>query len=194
VKRVSVPINRTVSSVSNLPSIILLVTLRPRKCLVFLTPSLKCTITLSAVTSLWKLLRASLFAMNTNSGLLPASKEIRRWCSILEQELLQLSGVKMTHVFGTRAFYHRKVMFAMLPHKRTLEGSAVISFIRTENNSEPNWQTFELTGHNLDDAMVLLEQAYRLSVLRPFTGFRRLRASVYSAIKIGNRESMYAVR
>ena len=137
---------------------------------------------------------ASLFAMNTNSGLLPASKEIRRWCSILEQELLQLSGVKMTHVFGTRAFYHRKVMFAMLPHKRTLEGSAVISFIRTENNSEPNWQTFELTGHNLDDAMVLLEQAYRLSVLRPFTGFRRLRASVYSAIKIGNRESMYAVR
>jgi hypothetical protein len=123
--------------------------------------------------------------MNTNLGLLPASEEIREWCSTLELELVQLPGVRMTHVFGTRAFYHRKVMFAMLPDKRTLEGAAVISFItsqKTESNTEQGWQMFELTESNLDDALVLLEQAYRLSVLRPFTDYRRFPAPVYADI------------
>jgi hypothetical protein len=135
--------------------------------------------------------------MNTNSGLLPASNELRRWCSTLEQELMQLSGVKMTHVFGTRAFYHRKVMFAMLPDRRTLEGSAAITFIASPkdySDREPSWQIFELTGHNLDEALVLLEQAYKLSVLRPFTDFRPLRTRVHSAVKSGNRQSLYALR
>jgi hypothetical protein len=62
-----------------------------------------------------------------NFALLPASKEIRGWCSVLEQEMMHWSGVKMSHIFGTRAFYHRKVMFAM-PDRRSLDSSTAISF------------------------------------------------------------------
>jgi hypothetical protein len=63
-----------------------------------------------------------------NFALLPASKEIRGWCSILEQEMMHWSGVKMSHIFGKLAFCHRKVMFAMLPDRRSLDSSTAISF------------------------------------------------------------------
>ena len=78
-------------------------------------------------------------------------------------------GVKMNHVFGTRAFYHRKVMFAMLPDKRSLDSSTAISFItspKDEANRDAIWQTFELTDRNLDAALVSLEKAYKDSMLR----------------------------
>jgi hypothetical protein len=82
-----------------------------------------------------------------NSALLPASREVREWCSILAQDVKHWPGVKMNHVFGKQAFYHRKVMFAMLPDKRTLKGPASISFIaspKDDDTEDPNWQTFEL--------------------------------------------------
>ena len=127
--------------------------------------------------------------MITNSALLPASKEIREWCSILEQELMHWPGVKMTHVFGTRAFYHRKVMFAMLPDKRTIEGSAAISFItspKADGNRDPSWQIFELTDRNLDDALASLEKAYRRSMLYPFTDYPSPGKSVISVRPVQN--------
>jgi hypothetical protein len=49
----------------------------------------------------------------------------------------------MNHVFGTQAFYHRKVMFAMLPDKRTLKGPTSISFIaspKDDDSKDPSWQ------------------------------------------------------
>ena len=64
-----------------------------------------------------------------NFALLAAAPEVREWCSILEQEMMHWPGVKVGHIFGTRAFYHRKVMFAMLPDKRSLQSSTAISFI-----------------------------------------------------------------
>src|ERR1700722_7865725 len=103
-----------------------------------------------------------------NLALLPASPEIREWCSILEQEMMHWPGVKKSHIFGTRAFYHRKVMFAMLPDKRTLEGSNAISFITSSQGDEnriPNWQTFELKDRNhIQTALTSLERAYRDSM------------------------------
>jgi hypothetical protein len=104
-----------------------------------------------------------------NFALLPASPEIREWCSILEQEMMHWPGVKMNHIFGTRAFYHRKVMFAMLPDKRSLDGSTAISFIassRDETYRTVDWQTFELKDrHLVKAALVSLEKAYRHSML-----------------------------
>jgi len=83
--------------------------------------------------------------------------------------MMHWPGVKMNHVFGTHAFYHRKVMFAMLPDKRSLDSSTAISFITSPKdgaNRAPNWQTFELTDRNLiDAALTLLEKAYRDSML-----------------------------
>jgi hypothetical protein len=104
-----------------------------------------------------------------NFALLPASQEIRECCSILEQEMMHWPGVKMSHIFGTRAFYHRKVMFAMLPDQRSLESSTAISFIAPSKDHESQtsiWQTFELKDRNLIQAAIeSLEKAYRDSML-----------------------------
>ena len=84
--------------------------------------------------------------------------------------MMRWPGVKMGHVFGTRAFYHRKVMFAMLPDKRSLENSTAISFVTVSDDDEnrsPNWQTFELKNRNLiKGALTSLEKAYKDSMLR----------------------------
>jgi hypothetical protein len=104
-----------------------------------------------------------------NFALLAAPPEIREWCSILEQEMMHWPGVKVGHIFGTRAFYHRNVMFAMLPNRRSLESSTAISFITSSNEDEnrsPNWQTFELKNRNLIKvALTSLEKAYKDSML-----------------------------
>ena len=68
----------------------------------------------------------------------------------------------MNHVFGTQAFYHRKVMFAMLHDKRTLKGRTSISFIaspKDDDSKDPSWQTFELTDRNINNALALLDKA-----------------------------------
>ncbi len=105
-----------------------------------------------------------------NFALLPASPEIREWCSILEQEMMHWPGVKMSHIFGTRAFYHRKVMFAMLPDKRSLDSSTAISFVISSEDGEnriPDWQTFELKDRDhIKTALSSLEKAYKDSMLR----------------------------
>jgi hypothetical protein len=106
-----------------------------------------------------------------NFALLPASKEIREWCSILEQEMMRWTGVKMIHIFGTRAFYHRKGMFAMLPDRRSLDSSTAISFRAPVggSNEDSGWRSFELSGPNhLDTALSLLGGAYRDSIAHPF--------------------------
>ena len=103
-----------------------------------------------------------------NFALLAASPEIQEWCSILEQEMMHWPGVKVGHIFGTRAFYHRKVMFAMLPDRRSLESSTAISFISSneDENQSPNWQTFELKNRNLINvALTSLEKAYKDSMV-----------------------------
>jgi hypothetical protein len=106
-----------------------------------------------------------------NFALLPASKEIQGWCLILEQEMMRWTGVKMGHIFGTRAFYHRKVMFAMLPDRRSLDSSTAISFRAPlrGSNEDAGWQSFELSGpDHLDMALSLLCEAYQDSVAHPF--------------------------
>ena len=106
-------------------------------------------------------------------ALLPATQQMRDWCSILGQEMLHWPGVKMCHVFGTCAFYHRKVMFAMLPDERTLDSSTAISFRASPTDQTlqgADWRTFELTNSSLvGAALVSLEKAYRDSMLHPFS-------------------------
>jgi hypothetical protein len=101
-----------------------------------------------------------------NFALLPASPEIREWCSILEQEMMRWPGVRMGHMFGTRAFYHRKVLFAMLPDSRSLESATAISFITSSREEKSNWQTFDLVDRSLiATALTSLKNAYRDSML-----------------------------
>jgi hypothetical protein len=103
-------------------------------------------------------------------ALLPATQQMRDWCSILTREMLHWPGVKMCHLFGTCGFYHRKVMFAMLPDERSLDSSNAISFRASPTDQQDaDWRTFELTNRDLvDAALVSLERAYRDSMLHPF--------------------------
>jgi hypothetical protein len=110
-------------------------------------------------------------------ALLPASDEMQEWCSILEQEMVRWPGVKVSHVFGTLAFHHRKVMFAMLPGNRSLDETTAISFrVPTGVGAikSVDWQTFELTNpDHLGKALSLLDKAYKESVLHPFSDLQK---------------------
>jgi hypothetical protein len=112
------------------------------------------------------------FALMSSSALLPVSEEIREWCSILEKEMKRWPGVTVSHLFGTLAFHHRKVMFAMLPDKRSVDGFSAISFRAPANGREGrdgDWQTFEIKEPELvNDAILLLDKAYKECVLHPF--------------------------
>ena len=103
-----------------------------------------------------------------NSAVLPDSKEVRELCFVLEQEMMHWPGVKMSHIFGTHAFYRRKILFAILPDKRGLDGSSAISF-RTppeDPNGDAAWHSFELEGPDLlGEALFLLAAAYKSSFL-----------------------------
>jgi len=102
-------------------------------------------------------------------ALLPAPPEMRAWCSILTEKMLQWPGVTVSHVFGTCAFYHRKVMFAMLPDKRGLDNPYAISFKTSSGSEDEVWHIFELKSDNrVNVALALLEKAYNESVLHPF--------------------------
>lgn len=100
-------------------------------------------------------------------ALLPATEEMRECCSLLSDKMLHWPGVKMFHLFGTCAFYHRKVMFAMLPDTRSLDGAHAISFKRSHDaagGQEEDWQTFEITDFaRVSDALASLEKAYQES-------------------------------
>jgi hypothetical protein len=121
-----------------------------------------------------------------DSALLPAPQEIRDWCSLLGQEMMHWPSVKMYHLFGTRAFYHRKVMFAMLPDERSLENSRTISY-RTSSGDGKNqgeeWHTLELTGEGrVSAALASLEKAYKESILHPFPA-RSQRPKPYTGLE-----------
>jgi hypothetical protein len=98
---------------------------------------------------------------------------MRELCLILEHEMIRWPGVNVTHLFGTLAFYHRKVMFAMLPDKRSLDSSNAISFIGPPNgeaNQNVKWQTFELTDRSLiNKALLSLQKAYTDSMSYSFS-------------------------
>ena len=52
--------------------------------------------------------------------LVPVSEEMRRICEMLARELLRWPDVSMRSMFGMRAVYRGKEVFAMLPDRRAL--------------------------------------------------------------------------
>jgi hypothetical protein len=116
---------------------------------------------------------------------LPVTQEMHDWCALLGKEMLHWPGVTMCHVFDTCAFYHRKVLFAILPDRRTLSSSTAISFrngCKNQADQDEDWQTFELTNGDLvNSVLVALEKAYRDSKFRTFSQPPAFSASVSSA-------------
>lgn len=67
--------------------------------------------------------------------LLPISEEMRQWSALLEAELLSWPGVTAKPMFGLRAIYKGKTIFAALPRTRGIGPTA--SFILKFNPMLP---------------------------------------------------------
>jgi hypothetical protein len=95
--------------------------------------------------------------------LVPVSEEMRRICEMLERELLRWPDVNVRPMFGMRAVYREKVVFAMLPDKRALENPKAIAYKRLElqGKDDEKWKLFELENEeHIGSALVHLERAY----------------------------------
>ena len=95
--------------------------------------------------------------------LVPVSEETRRICEMLARELLRWPEVSIRPMFGMRAVYRGKVVFAMLPDKRALENPKAIAYKRFEVQSKDDdkWKLFELENEeHIGSALVHLDRAY----------------------------------
>ncbi|HXC48055.1 MAG TPA: hypothetical protein VNU20_07170 [Candidatus Sulfotelmatobacter sp.] len=110
--------------------------------------------------------------------LLPVSEEARRWSALLESELLAWPGVITKRMFGFRALYRGKKIFAALPHSRGFRPDACI-FLKMKtmppallqraksdnrivmNTPGNGWFSFTLSSDtDLHDALEWLNHAY----------------------------------
>src|SRR5579864_5606130 len=99
--------------------------------------------------------------------LVPVSEEMRRICELLARELRRWPDVSIRPMFGMRAVYRRKVVFAMLPDKRALENPKAIAYKRfeVEGKDDEKWKLFELENdEHIASALVHLDRAYRKAV------------------------------
>ena len=110
--------------------------------------------------------------------LLPVSEETRRWSALLESELLSWPGVIAKRMFGLRALYRGKRIFAALPNSRGFGPDASIfikynpmppallnrakSDLRVHTNSPgKGWLSFTLSSDtDLHDALDWLSLSY----------------------------------
>ena len=110
--------------------------------------------------------------------LLLVSEETRRWSVLLESELISWPGVIAKRMFGFRAIYRGKKIFAALPGSRGFgpDASALLKFdpmspallqrakngSRIHGNTPGNgWFSFTLNSDpDLHDALEWLNQAY----------------------------------
>lgn len=93
------------------------------------------------------------------------SEEMRRMCVMLGDEMLRWPDVRTSPMFGMRAFYRHKIVFAMLPDKRAFENADSIMYKMenaTEKREGKKWTRFKLTtAEELGAALDVLDKAYR---------------------------------
>ena len=93
------------------------------------------------------------------------SEEMRRVCALLGDEMLRWDGVTVRPMFGMRAFYRAKVVFAMLPEKRALGSPQAIAYKVTQGVTKgagKKWKLFEIAGaEEIGAALGVLGEAYR---------------------------------
>jgi hypothetical protein len=110
--------------------------------------------------------------------LLPVSEEVRRWSALLETELLSWPGVAAKRMFGFRALYRGKRIFAALPGSRGFGPDASILLkmktmppalsqrVKSDNRIATNtpgngWFSFTLNSDtDLHNALELLNHSY----------------------------------
>jgi hypothetical protein len=89
----------------------------------------------------------------------PVSEGMRRTFSLLAEELAAWPGVTTKLMFGLRAIYRDRVVFAMLPDKRSLEVADAIAY-----KEGKEWKAFEVKGERgIRGALAVLERAYAIA-------------------------------
>jgi hypothetical protein len=74
----------------------------------------------------------------------------------LEEEVACWPDVSMRLMFGLRAIYRKKVIFALLPDKRALESPTAIAY-----KQGGKWVLFEVRDENdIGRALTVIERAY----------------------------------
>jgi len=96
--------------------------------------------------------------------LVRVSEEMRRMCVMLGDEMLRWPEVRTHPMFGMRAFYRGKIVFAMLPDKRAFENADSIMYkiaSGAEKSEGKKWKLLKLaTAENLGAALEILDKAY----------------------------------
>ena len=93
------------------------------------------------------------------------SEEMRRMCVMLGDEMLRWPDVRTNPMFGMRAFYRGKIVFAMIPDKRAFENAESIMYKfanAAEKKEGKKWTLYKLTNaEELNAALEILNKAYR---------------------------------
>jgi hypothetical protein len=93
------------------------------------------------------------------------SEEMRRMCVMLGEEMLRRPDVRSNPMFGMRAFYRGKIVFAMLPDKRAFEDADSIMYKMADATGKregKKWTLLKLTtAEDLGAALEILDRAYR---------------------------------
>lgn len=93
---------------------------------------------------------------------------MKRYSSLLEQELLQWPDVTARPMFGLRGIYRGKVIFAMLPRTRALKTSISIFYKFSDGAKKregEKWQRYELEDdRSIDIALARLREAWERAV------------------------------
>src|SRR5258708_28695070 len=96
--------------------------------------------------------------------LVPISEEMRRISAMLGEELLRWPQVRTHPMFGMRAFYRGKIVFAILPEKRAFERRDSIMYKLSggsEKTEGKKWKLFDVSGEeDLRAALDALVKAY----------------------------------
>jgi hypothetical protein len=93
------------------------------------------------------------------------SDEMRRMCVMLGEEILHWPDVRTNPMFGMRAYYRGKIVFALIPDKRAFDDADSIMY-KTANVADKKegkkWKPFKLTtAEELGAALDILGKAYR---------------------------------
>jgi len=92
------------------------------------------------------------------------SEEMRRMCVMLGNEMLHWPDVRTNPMFGMRAFYRGRIVFAMLPDKRAFEDANSIMYKianAAEKREGKKWTLYKLTtAEDLGEALAVLNKAY----------------------------------
>ena len=84
------------------------------------------------------------------------SDEMKHVWALLAAEVAGWPDVSMRLMFGLRAIYRNKVIFALLPDKRALESPRAMAF-----KQEGKWVLFEIRDENdMGKALAVIERAY----------------------------------